>query len=273
MNEYFNMYFNSLYLENKEKIGKLTDNITHYLNSIKRIKQSSNSYVNDDAIIKEKEKRVKQLRQKRSRVRKNQKMLTNLVLTEQELNLVMFTLNREIASEVIKGGYYKFPYAMGYIHLKFVKNIKNLYFINWGKSIENHLKLTKKYAPVIHKQYINKEITKRRYFHLAKPFVHPRVYSRMWLVYEKRRDLFFMRWYPNHGFFKKNDIYYRFIFTKYNITKEKEDLTDYKTVTLLKKLDTEDKIIYNDYLGNTTKLLLVQTLNPDYKHKLLNYGL
>jgi hypothetical protein len=272
---YLNIFFNDKYLKNKDKIVKLSDSISTYSNMVKRIKNSKTTYLNDDNIIKEKEARIKTLRQRRARLRNQQSKLLEMNMSRYETTMLLKALNREIVNEVVRGKYYSFPRSLGHIQLQYIPPHRNIYFINWGKSIENHLALTKKYAPIIyHKYKVEKSITKKKYFELSRPFVAPQVPDRLWLFYQNKADWFYIKYRPNGVVYNKFGNYYRFRFpySSTSIT-VKNDLPDYKTLTYLSVLDTEEKIIKSDYVATGAKMPLLQILNPDYKYKLFNYEL
>ena len=268
-----NMYFNHIYVKNTNDVLRYTNAIARLYRVIKRIVNSKNTYLNDDAIIEEKKVNIKNLREKRSKAKNVNKKLLKYHMTEREINDLVRYTNREIISEVLLGKYYNIPYNMGKLTLKYVSansgQSLGLAVVHWPKSMINHLRLTKKYAPIIHDKFINQQtITKKEYFAMSKPFVAPIVSNRVWLHFVERRDWLYLSWIPNYAYVNKHKHPYRFKFTAFNHEPRETDALDATTAETLKNLDTPEKILNSEWLGNINKCILLQLQNDNYITKI-----
>ena len=173
--KYLDLYFNDLFLKYKDLMAKHTEEINKQTRMIQRIANSKKTYINDEYIINEKKKLIQYAQEQKSRVRKKQLNLVDYAMTDVEINALTLAINKEIIVEVIKGRKYSFPLYMGSLYLKYIERIEAS-IIHWPKSIENHLKITAKFAPVLHAQYLAKRIGKREYFRKSKK-QHFRMYE------------------------------------------------------------------------------------------------
>ena len=268
MHEYLDMYFNDLFVKNRDSLRKMANTRAMQYRMIKRIEESSNSYLNDDDIIAEKKKSIKNLTEKMSKTRSLNKRLLKYTMLEQEINQLSLHLNKQIMIEVMRGKYYNIPFYMGKIRFRYVKFNNRSLTINWVKSLENHLAITKKYAPIVNDKFVNqKTLTKKQYFALSKKYVAPLVPERPWLSYNEGGDWLYLSWFPNYPFINKFKNYYRCYFTRGSGLVYHGEMTSYKTVDILSYLDTEEDILNSLHLGNVNKSILLQLKNSNYKYK------
>jgi len=271
MREYMILYFDELYTEYTENYRNLNKGILRLRNMIKRIENSKNKYLNDDQIIEEKKRSIKTMKEKRSINKHRKDRLKKYAMNEHELNALVYYMNKQIVNEMLEAKEFHIPYWQGRMKPMYINFGKNNLVVNWPKSIENHLAIIEKEAPELYKAYkVEKRITKREYFRLARKYVHPVKVNNLWLEYFEGQSWAYFRWIPNYRFINKVDNHYRFYFTGYNrLPMVDKNVVDYKTVTALNHLDTPEKIINSNELGSVTKLIYLQIQNPDYKLKFI----
>jgi hypothetical protein len=271
MREYLVLYFNELYTEYDTNYKKLTKGILRLRNTIKRIEDSKHTYLNDEAIIEEKKRSIKTMIEKRSINKKRKERIKKYQMNQHEINALVYYMNKEIVNEMLLNKEYHIPYWQGKMKPIYINFGKNNLVVNWPKSIENHLAIIEKESPKLYHMYkVEKSITKREYFKLAKQFVSPAKPHNLWLEYFEGQNWVYFRWQPNYKFLNTVDNYYRFYFTSYNsLGRDNENVKDFKTVTALAYLDTPEKIINCKNLGSVTKLIYLQIQNPDYKLKFI----
>ncbi len=270
MHEGLNIFFNDLFVKNSNTISQFTKSIIRINKMINRINDSKNTYLNDAAIVSEKKVIVKNMVEKRSKLRAINKRLLKYVMTEHEINQLTLVMNKEIIAEVLQNKVFKIPYNMGTFFMREVKFHKNTRSVHWPKSIANHLAITKKDAPIIHDKYINKQITKREYFKYSRPFVAPRKPDKRWLYFNTRTDWIYLSWKPNYAFMNKVRKHYRLRFTSYSGMAYQKFTKNDTTREILEYLDTPEKILDCFHLGNVSKSILLQIQDPNYKIKILD---
>jgi hypothetical protein len=184
---------------------------------VKRIKESKNKYLNDEEIIAKKEKSIRTMVEKRSRNKGLRDRLKKYQMGEWELNALVYYMNKQIVNEMLLAKTWYIPFRMGHIKPTYINFGKHSLVVNWPKSIENHLNIIKKEAPLLYHAYkVEKRITKKEYFKLARPYVSPRKPHNLWLEYFEGQSWAYFRWYSNYKFINKYENYYRLYFTAYN---------------------------------------------------------
>jgi len=270
LHDSLNIYFNDIFVKNRNGVLNLTNSIARVHRAIKRIQNSSNTYVNDDDIIAQKKANIKNMREKRSKIKAINTRILKYTMTEPELNMLMLVMNKEIVNELLKGKYYNIPYGIGKFRLREVIMTKGARSINWPKSIENHLRITKKDAPILyHKFHVEKSMTKKEYFRLSKPFVAPTKPNKLWISYNVMQDWVFPSWQPNYAFINSVGNPYRFKFTAYNHLPNDYRVDDYTTAAALEYLNTPEKIFDEIKIGNINKAIYLQMLDNNYKYKIV----
>jgi len=266
--EHLNIFFNKRFLEQKESLIKLTNNVLKYRKMADRIKSSKKTYLNDEGLLKEYAKKEQGYMEQRSVLKGKQERLVQYSFTIVEINDLTRSMSKAIMAEVIKGYEYKFPYYMGSLYLAFVQSDKIGLAIDWIKSTENHKRLTKRYAPVLHDKYfIQKSITRKAYFTLSKPLL----VGKEWLQHRNNTDWLYLRWKPNYGFMRSLGHNYRFKYTAY--VTEFNKVAVWKTSDILEILDTPEKILKSDNLGNVNKSILIQFQNPKYIYNFMKHDI
>jgi hypothetical protein len=272
MREYMSMYFNNIYNEYDGNYKSLGRNILKLKNMVKRIKESKNKYLNDEEIIAKKEKSIRTMVEKRSRNKGLRDRLKKYQMGEWELNALVYYMNKQIVNEMLLAKTWYIPFRMGHIKPTYINFGKHSLVVNWPKSIENHLNIIKKEAPLLYHAYkVEKRITKKEYFKLARPYVSPRKPHNLWLEYFEGQSWAYFRWYSNYKFINKYENYYRLYFTAYNRVPEvAKEVVDYRTINTLSYLNSPEKIINSNELGTQTKLMYLQIQDPDYKLKYID---
>lgn len=266
--DHLNIFFNKKFISQKEELAKLTSSVKKYRAMINRIKNSKNTYKNDEGLIKEYAKKEKGFSERKSVVKGKQERLVKYSFSSVEINELTRCMSKSIMSEVIKGYEYKFPLYMGSLYLQFVESSKIGLTLDWVKSTENHKRFTKKFAPVLYDKYfIQKSITRKEYFKKSKPLLK----GKEWRENRKNKDWLYLRWKPNYGFMRSAKHNYRFKFTAY--VTEFDENPVWKTSDILERLNTPDKILNSNNLGNVNKSILIQIQNPKYIYNFIKHDI